>query len=285
MALKKWLAAVAVAALAAAWVAPVMGQDDDGEGPKVKQPKAQKAPKAPKAPKVQPVGTGTPLAGALGKMELSDEQKTKVNEALAAWKAKQAEEAKANAEKRKELVAQLKEEKDQAKKAELQKQLKALSTTGGKAQYDSAKAAVKDSGALTDEQLSELDSKSKVAQTEAALNQFDGSVEGLGKKGIELSDEQKGKVAGIRSKLETEIKGLEAGQGNEAKSASMKAVWEVRKDVLTDEQREKLGAKATGGENTPKQPRQSGANKQPKQPKQPKNNGGEGGEEPVEGEM
>ncbi|MCG3181945.1 MAG: hypothetical protein BIFFINMI_04391 [Phycisphaerae bacterium] len=279
MSLKRWLSVVAASVLVVAWAVPVLAEGEEGVAPKPhKQKDGAGNAKAPKAPKAMPLGAGTPLAGAFNKMELNEETKTKVSDALKAWKDKSMEEAKALKDKRTALQTQIKEEKDEAKKKQLLADMKALTAPSEKDQFESAKTAVK--GLLNEEQLKQLDEGAKNAQTEMALKGFDMQIGMLSKKGVELSDEQKTKVEAVKTKLTADLGALNAGQNMEARGLVQKAGAEIKKDVLTDEQRTKLGAAGEGhknaGEGQPKAPREN---------KHKDNGAGEGGAGGEEGGM
>jgi hypothetical protein len=272
MHLKRWLVAVSAATLLMGlWAAPVLADEDDG----VDQPRPKRTKPAKRAKKPRPVqlGRGTPLAGALAKMELDDETKTKVGEALKAW----AEKAKADRtelmNKQKELRAQLKEAgKDKAKRAETLKQMKELKRPTAKEQYASAKAAVQ--GILSEEQMGKLDELTVAGQKEHAARSFAARVGWFKRKGVELSEEQQTQVEAEKAKVVEAVGKVEAGDSGGVQKAIMAGFNAVKKDVLTEEQKAKIApAKRGQGKARP--------NKQGRQ--KPKQND-EGGTEAVVGE-
>ncbi len=235
--LKRWCVVV----LAMGFPAGVV-QAQDGQGPSVEQPKAKvqagTQAKRPARTAVVRFASGTALDGALVKLQLADDVKTKAAAALKAFRDKAAEDAKALGDKQKELKEKIRAESDAAKKKELAGQAAKLKGPTDVEKYAAAKAAVRD--LLTEEQLGQLDGLARTTAVELATKVIDGQVAGWAKKGVELSDEQKAKVEAAAAKVKEDAGKLEAGAIRQAQSLAMKAVWDLRKSVLTEEQQTKL---------------------------------------------
>jgi|GEM_PF-1098734 len=253
----KWWLCGLLAAVILLSPALVLAEEAEGEKPaKPKKEKAEKKPKAEKGEKAEkpakekkaPELRGQ-YAMMVSELNLNDEQKAKLTEAVKAKTEALAEWKKTNGQKMKELGAQMKEATEKDKKAELKKQMDELGAQQ-KALAEKHDAAIRN--VLTEEQKARWAGFMTYQQ---AMRLF---------RKVELTDEQKAKVKEICTK---HADAYQKAADRKAKAEAMNQIkTEVSETVLTAEQKEAISKpkekapKADGGEGEKKEK----ANKAPK---------------------
>ena len=159
--------------------------------------------------------TGTVLDAGIKSLNLDADTMAKVSAALAPWKEKNTAARAAAASQADVIKEEMKEERakkpvDTAKLGDLRKQLEAVTNSMSPAdQYRSARDTLK--GVLTDDQLTKVDAGAREATFGTATKMFDTQVANWSKKGVELTPEQKDKVAAVQAKLKDELAKLDVG--------------------------------------------------------------------------